>query len=984
MAEVEILKGRIEIYTDDEGMLAVFHFIPDENGQELDETIINRMISEKNIVHGIKRNEFDAKLKTLFENPAEISITLAEGDAAVSASPDEYLWESLTIPEEHKDDVERMLKNAAPPKIFKTEILKIKKEKTVKKKGIIPFGKDKEETVVETVKKEKKTQIEVIPDVIEAGWVDKGVKIAEIKPGEQGVPGKDVFGKPVQHGGSDDEFHTGSGVERKGNIIAATDEGILRRGINWVEVLPFKSHDWTLELSKDKNTCLLNFNPGGTESSPPDAAEIIRRAEMLGSSEDTLLSAERINQIINTAVEAGKVLQNAVISSDDDGSFEINVSEDKLKAELLLHKGRGNGKPLVLKQVGGAIKASGLKSLDLKKIQEMILEFYKGPETDTVIPLCEGTAPEHGEAGELQYELEFLSDTPAEDIRKRIADLPEEYVKAIESAEEYPLEEASAFAVVQAEQQIAVLPVDDAKKGVDVYGAEIGAEIAGHSDLKTLENVEVKDGKIVSTASGLLERFDGENRRAFRIRAHKDAEISVSVSADKMTATISAEPAEGTGAPPSLEEANRLISEAGVVNGITADSVRNAIDKCRSGEPVKGALIAMGKAPKNAGEMRLKFLIDLAGDEAVSIDESGRANYRKQNRISNVKEGDLIAEIQVIEGNSEDGFDVTGKTIAAKQLTPLELEIGSNIKEERDEDGDAFLIAEKAGRVIYENNRIEVQEDLFVKGDVDFSTGNIKFSGDVNIKGNVKSGFFVMAGGTIAVGMNSEMSLLSSDKTIMVAQGIKGGGKAILRAKDSIQLSFAERATLLAVNDITSKNAIFSCKVKCNGRLRLMSEKGYLVGGRIQARGGIDAQNIGSISGSRTEISFGQDYLIADRIETEEKEINKIKHRLVKIDPEMRQAEKISETKQLGKLRAEKVKLMKIMEKRSMRVFALKERFEQHYTGEVTVRGELFPGVVFESHGRTLEITKSEKSVKIVFNQETGMLEKIPLEKKDK
>ena len=273
------------------------------------------------------------------------------------------------------------------------------------------------------------------------------------------------------------------------------------------------------------------------------------------------------------------------------------------------------------------------------------------------------------------------------------------------------------------------------------------------------------------------------------------------------------------------------------------------------------------------------------------------------------------------------------------------------------------------------------RRNLFIKGDVDFGSGNIKFGGDVNIKGNVKSGFFVMAGGNINIGMNSENSLLSSEKSIMVAQGIKGGGKALLRAKESIQLSFAERATLLAVDNITIKNAVFGCKVKCNGKLKLLSEKGYLVGGRIQAREGIDAQNIGSVSGSRTEVSFGQDYLVYDRIETEEKEINKIKNRLIKIDPDMRQAEKDLDSKQLTKLRMEKVKLMKILEKRSMRVFALKERFEQHFSGDVTIRGEVFPGAVFESHGRSLEITKSEKSVRIVFNQETGMLEKVSLDK---
>lgn len=981
MAEDIKIKGRIEIDVDDEGLLAVLHFVPDEQGTEFDIQAVDRLIVEKQIVYGINREELDTKIESLFKTQKENNITLAEGDTPQSAADDGQEWTAVAIPEERKTDIDRVLKNASPPEIFRIEVEKIKQEKIVKKKGLLPFGKDKEEKITDIVKREKKIKVDVDPELIEVGWVENGAAIAVITPGKPSKPGKDVFGKPIIPTGADDEFWIGRGIESKAGKLIAAESGILRRGRNWVEVLPFKSHDWSLELSKDKNTCLLNFNPGGTELEAPDPSEILRRAEMLGCGPDTLFTEIRLNEIIKTSIVAGKVLSGAIISTDDDGYFEIKVSEDKLKAEMVMHKSRGVGKPLVLKQAGVAIKDSGLKGLDLKKIQEMILEFYSGPDTDIIFLLAEGTAAEDGESGDLVYDLEFLKDSAAEDILKRAVFLDDKYLGAFKSAADFPPVEASAISIVKENQQIAGITASDGKKGQDVYGKEIESGSAKLSVYKALENVKSEGGKFITGISGLLERFEKDGITAFRVRPHSDSEFQIHLSADKMTVTMTALPAEGTGAPPSLEEANRQLAEAGITNGINTEAVHSAVDRCRNGEIVSGALIAMGKPSKNAGDMKLKFLIDLAGGEAVSIDDKGRANYRKQNRISSIKEGDMIAEILVVEGKVEDGFDVCGKVLTAKQLSPLNLEIGENIKEEKDERGDTFLIATKSGRVIYENNKLEIQENLFIKGDVDFGSGNIKFGGDVNIKGNVKSGFFVMAGGNIAVGMNSEKALLTSEKSILVVQGIKGGGKAMLRAKESIQLSFAEQATLLAVENITVKNAVFSCNIKCNGRLKLVSEKGYLVGGCIQAREGIEAANIGSTSGNRTEVSFGQDYLISDKIETEEKEINKIKNRLVKIDPEMRAAEKEGDNKILANLRMEKVKLMKILEKRSMRVFALKERFEQHFPGEVVVRGEVFSGVVFESHGRHLEITKNEKAVKIVFNQETGMLEKTPLAK---
>lgn len=983
MSEKETVTGRINIETDDEGLLAVLHFTPAEDGTEFDLQALNRLITERKIVYGVDRKALDGNLAALLSAGEATEFTLAEGDAPEKAVPTDRAWNEVSIPEERKADVERILGNAAPPEIIKIVTENVKREKVVKKKSLLPFGKEKEEKVVEVVKREKQIKIDVMPDVIEAGWVEAGALLADITPGKPGKTGKDVFGKIIPSPAEEEEFYLGRNVEIKGGKYLATEGGIFRRGWNWLEVLPFKSHDWSLELSKDKNTCLLKFNPGGKESSAPDPAEIIKRAELLGCAPDSLFSEEQILGIITTSIDTGKALSGAVISADDDGTFEIKVSDDKLKAELVMHKGRGNGKPLVLKQVGAAIKASGLKGLDLKKIQDLILEFYRGPEADTAIPLAEGTAAEHGEVGEIKYELSFLGEAQFEEVKKRGPSLSDNYLAEIESIKEYPPEAATAYAFVQEEQLVALLPVDSGKSGVDVFGTAVEVAAADTAAFESLENVKFEGDKVIAASAGLLERFEKDGATAFRVRAHGDADFDIKISADKMSATLSAVPAVGSGRPPSLEDANRLIEEAGIVKGINSDTLRSIIEKLRSGEKISGALLAMGKAPRNAGEYKLKFLIELAGGEAVSIDKSGKADYRKQNKISSVKEGELLAEIQVLEGESEDGWDVTGKVLAAKQLTPLNVEIGDNVREDKDESGCIFLVAEKAGRVIYENNRIEIQENLFIKGDVDFSTGNIKFGGDVNVKGSVKSGFYVMAGGNVNIGVSSEMSLLSSEKSITVASGIKGGGKAILRAKESIQMSFAERTTLLAVDDITVKNAVFNCKVKCNGKLRLLTEKGYLVGGLIQSRGGIEAANIGSISGSRTQVSFGQDYLIADQIEIEEKEINKIKNRLVKLDSEMRGAEKDGEKKILTKLRMEKVKLMKILEKRSLRIFTLKERFEQHYPGDVLVRGEVFPGVVFESHGRYLEISKKQKSVKIVFNQETGMLKIEPVGKKD-
>jgi uncharacterized protein (DUF342 family) len=133
---------------------------------------------------------------------------------------------------------------------------------------------------------------------------------------------------------------------------------------------------------------------------------------------------------------------------------------------------------------------------------------------------------------------------------------------------------------------------------------------------------------------------------------------------------------------------------------------------------------------------------------------------------------------------------------------------------------------------------------------------------------------------------------------------------------------------------------------------------------------------VGTPRGAKTHVSFGQDYLIADLIEKEETEIEKVKRRITEVDLSMRKLEKEgSSSDDLQRFRKEKVQLLKLMEKRGLRLFTLRERFEQHFPSKVVVTGEVHAGTVFESHGRTYEITRPRKAIAVEFNSETGNID---------
>lgn len=960
-----------------------------------------KLITSKGITSGVDKEAVSAAMEVFYRStasvdgevsnaPAEaVKYTIAEGKAPVPPPAPEFHWKIRPIPDELKKDAEWVLQKAGDPYITQKRSRRVKVEKEIKKKGRFQIGRAKSEKVDSWVTEEWEEQVHVDPEIEAEGWTEQGDVLAEISSSDQtGHMGQSVYGKPIAVPKVEQkEYLAGQGVEIGKNEITALHDGFVRRGKNWVEILPFQYHRWSVNTTKDRATCLLSFVPGKKDATPPDPEKILQAAAQKEFKPEELLSADQLRQLLLNAIHRQTPLKDYPLTESRDAWFKVEASEDRLKGTLSARKGSGKGRPLVLKEVGAAIKKSGFKNMDFEQIKQDLLEFYRSRRTEmNEYVLAEGTAPTRGADRSLTFQCNFENEEKAEQLRNVPLPLdmesvdvqsPAVAVDSIQSLQNYPLGSVQKMAFVKFGMVAAeITATGEGEEGTDVYGNTLSGLPGNEPPISLQENIRIKGDEIVANENGILDVIEDDGLTVLRVRPYREAQIEVEVSRDRMQAYISLEGARGFAPPLTMDRVNAVLEEKQVFKGIDTEALSEAILSARGGQSIEKVKIAEGNSPvKTGNEGQIKFFIPLASGDKVTIKPNGRADFRTHDEITAVEKDQLIAEIPSVQFNGSEGWDVSGNPVKAGSVEQTELNVGENIRRSEEANGTVRLYAEKSGELMYDGRNISVHVYHQVKGNVDMQTGNVKFPGDVQVKGNVERGFYVVSGGDVQVAGAVEGALLSSGGSIQIAQGVIGAGKAVLRAKRNIRAQFVEEATLLAVEDIEIKNGCLRCNVKCNGVLRLFGEKGTLIGGKVYARHGLEVRNLGNDKGTRTVISFGQDYLIADQIEQHDKEILRLKELVTSLDAQMKKYEQMGQMKSLEKVRTTKLKYLKMIEKRSLRLFTLRERYEEHFSSRIVVRDSLYPGVIVESHGRFSEIHSSRKNVTISFNQNNGRIE---------
>ncbi len=347
---------------------------------------------------------------------------------------------------------------------------------------------------------------------------------------------------------------------------------------------------------------------------------------------------------------------------------------------------------------------------------------------------------------------------------------------------------------------------------------QVGMKIDTHDILKYLDSKQVKEYDEQMIVVALKAGVGSSTRIAEAQEEYKiNASVDVTIRDDLNKAYIYIVPPDG-GRMLTTEEMIEALNEKSIEFGINKEKIDDL-----SKTPIynQDILIAEGLEPTHGENGRMQYHFQISKNRTPKILEDGRVDFHELDLIENVHKGDvLITAIPPTHGKP--GKNVYGNETKPMSGKPVVFPKGKNV--EITEDGKS-LVASIDGQVVLADKKVHVYGLYEVPGDVDSSTGNIKFIGNVVIKGNVLTGFMIESGGTVEVQGVVEGATIKATGDIVLRRGMQGADRGVLITDGNIVAKYIEHSDINAKGDIKSE-AIMHSVVACGGELELTGKKG--------------------------------------------------------------------------------------------------------------------------------------------------------------
>ncbi len=422
-------------------------------------------------------------------------------------------------------------------------------------------------------------------------------------------------------------------------------------------------------------------------------------------------------------------------------------------------------------------------------------------------------------------------------------------------------------------------------------------------------------------------------------------------------------PGEG-GIPVEEWDVKGKLEEFGIVHGIDWDTINSKISECNNEQvQINDVIIARGEDPVDEVPEHLVIEEHLQEKPKKTEDEEGSLDYKERTSYILVKKGEILGHL-VPKKEGKFGKTVKGELIPYKKTHITQIKPGKNT-----EYVNGNFVSTCDGRFEYVNYNVWVYEIFEVNGDVDYKTGNISFPGDIIIHGQVSDGFKVDSGGTIICKGTLDASDIICEKDLMVDKGIIGRKKGSVKVGGTIKAKYIENCYVEARDSIYVSTGILHSVVRTLDKLE-MGQKSIIVGGKIFAQNGLEANQIGTKMGIKTEIHCGIDHTIQQKLEWIKDKTVALALKLEQIEGRIKSSD--SNNERLIEMRD---KIKDHIHKLNNAAKSLVIQLDKNEKADVIAQGTVFPGVYIEICHVPYIVPHEAERVRFFLNRERRKIE---------
>ncbi len=450
----------------------------------------------------------------------------------------------------------------------------------------------------------------------------------------------------------------------------------------------------------------------------------------------------------------------------------------------------------------------------------------------------------------------------------------------------------------------------------------------------------------------------------------ENEQMALTVSIDKMLVFCRFYPPSNQGKLLTGEDIQKDLISHQVKVGVQLEEIAKFLKERRY---CTNYIFAKGTPPVNGKDAKIEYFFNTSHNLKPKKNEDGSVNYHELNTISHVEKGQLLAKLHKEEPGTP-GIDVFGNEISGRQLKTLKLEFGNNIT--LSEDG-TEIYSNVTGHASLVNRKVFVSDVFEVPADVDNTTGNIVYDGNVEIRGNVKSGFSVRAKGDIIIEGVVEGAYLHAGGQIIVKRGIHGMSKGKVEADNNVITKFIENATVISGGFIETESILHS-NVSATTDIRVSGRKGFVNGGTIRAGNSVEAQTVGSEMGAVTRIEVGVDPHVKARYGEIQKEMTQIGKELDQMRPILVSFnEKVHRKEPISPDRMQQVQMIaQSFKLKQQQLNAHRAEFKElqgmirlSQGAKIKVKGNIYPGVSIQISDVGMNIKSVRACSKFVKDQ---------------